>query len=127
MAIIESLRSLLRSIPEIELAILIGSRTQESAGNSSDWDIAIRWKKNISGLARLDQTEHLKNLIFTQVGISKDQIDIIDMAAIRLAMRAVIAEEGVILKGENTLAWNHFLTQTWGELEDYYWRQQHAA
>ncbi len=41
--------------------------------------------------------------------------------------RTVIAEEGVILKGEDTLAWSHFLTQTWAELEDYYWRQNHAA
>jgi hypothetical protein len=42
-------------------------------------------------------------------------------------MRAVIAEEGVVIKGEDTLAWSHYLTQTWGELEDYYWRKNHAA
>ena len=42
-------------------------------------------------------------------------------------MRAVIAEEGVVLKGEDNLAWNHFLQRTWRELETYYWNQNYAA
>jgi hypothetical protein len=49
------------------------------------------------------------------------------MTAARLAMRALIAEEGLILKVDDTLAWFHYLSQTWAELEDYYWRKQHAA
>jgi hypothetical protein len=34
-------------------------------------------------------------------------------------MRAVVAEEGIVLKGADTLAWHYFLQRTWRELEDY--------
>jgi hypothetical protein len=42
-------------------------------------------------------------------------------------MREVVANQGIPLKGEQTLAWFHFLTQTWAEVEDFYWRKNHAA
>ena len=134
---IEALKHLLQAYPHLELAILVGSRalntatqatvTQDTVTQHSDWDIAIRWKKGINNLALLEQAEALKHKIAEAITIHPDQIDLIDMTTARLAMRAVIAEEGVILKGEDALAWSHFLTQTWAELEDYYWRKQHAA
>ena len=135
---IEALKHLLQAYPHLELAILVGSRTLNTATQDtvtqhntvtqhSDWDIAIRWKKGMNNLALLEQAEALKHKIAEAITIHPDQIDLIDMTTARLAMRAVIAEEGVILKGEDTLAWSHFLTQTWAELEDYYWRKQHAA
>ncbi len=124
---IECLTNLLQTIPDLELAILVGSRARGTATQQSDWDIAVRWKKHIAGLASLERSEILKQQIADIMGIPKDQIDLIDLAAARLAMRAVVAEEGIILKGEDTLAWSHYLTQTWGEMEDYYWRQSNAA
>ena len=124
---IEALKHLLQAYPHLELAILVGSRALNTVTQHSDWDIAIRWKKGINNLALLEQAEALKQKIAEAITIHPDQIDLIDMTTARLAMRAVIAEEGVILKGEDTLAWSHFLTQTWAELEDYYWRKQHAA
>ncbi len=124
---IECLTNLLQTIPDIDLAVLVGSRARGTATQQSDWDIAIRWKKHINGLACLERSEILKQQIADTMGIPKDQIDLIDLAAARLAMRAVIAEEGIILKGEETLAWSHYLTRTWGEMEDYYWRQNNAA
>ena len=124
---IDALKHLLQAEPNLELAILVGSRASDVATQHSDWDIAIRWKKEISGLASLEYSEALKQKIVDVITIHQDQIDLIDMTTARLAMRAVIAEEGVMLKGDNTLAWSHFLTQTWGELEDYYWREHHAA
>ena len=127
MSKLETLKNVLQNISGLELAVLVGSRATGTANPQSDWDIAIRWEKHLNGLARLDHSENLKRRIADAVGIHQDQIDLIDMATARLAMRALIAEEGVILKGEDTLAWSHYLTQTWGELEDYYWRQQHAA
>lgn len=51
----------------------------------------------------------------------------IEIPVARLAMRALIAEEGIVLKGEDSLAWNHFLTQIWCEMEDFYWRKRNAA
>lgn len=124
---IEALKHLLKAYPEIELAILIGSQALNMATPHSDWDIAIRCNKEINALARLEHAEILKPKIAEVVGVHQDKIDLIDMVTARLAMRAVIAEEGLLLKGDDTLAWSHFLTQTWAELEDYYWRKQHAA
>jgi len=42
-------------------------------------------------------------------------------------MRAVVAEEGIPLKGEDQIVWNHFLGRVWRELEDFEWEKQHAA
>jgi hypothetical protein len=69
----------------------------------------------------------LKRKIADTIQVNMDQVDMIEIPVARLAMRAVIAEEGLMLKGENSLEWSHFLTQTWGEMEDFYWRQRNAA
>jgi len=126
-ASLTSIKDILQTFPDLELAVLIGSQANGNATNESDWDIALRWNKKVDALQSLQQTEVLKQKIADITHIHKDKIDIIDMPKARLAMRAVIAEEGMVLKGEDTLAWSHFLTQTWAELEDYYWRQSHAA
>lgn len=127
MSPIDNLKSLLQAETDIELAVLIGSRISGSINPYSDWDIAIRWVKQLKGFERLEKAEVIRQKIAHEVGIHPDKIDLIDITTTRLAMRAVIAEEGMILKGDETLAWCHFLTLTWAELEDYYWRQQHAA
>lgn len=124
---VDVLKNLLQTIPELELAILVGSQATGVVTKHSDWDIAIRWKKHIGGLARIEYSEILRRSIADAIKVNQDQIDLIDILTARLAMRAVVAEEGVVLKGDDTLAWSHFLTQTWGELEDHYWREQHAA
>lgn len=124
---IELLKNLLRMVPELELAVLVGSQAAGTATDQSDYDIAVQWEKRSSGWTLLEQSEVLKQQIADAIRIHKDKIDLIDIASARLAMRAVIAEEGIILKGENTLAWSHYLTRTWAELEDYYWRKNNAA
>jgi len=122
-----TIKNVLQTFPDLELSILVGSQAKGDATPESDWDIALRWNKNVGALHTLQQTELLKQKISDATHIHRDKIDFIDMTKARLAMRAVIAEEGILLKGEDTLAWSHFLTQTWAELEDYYWRQNHAA
>jgi predicted nucleotidyltransferase len=124
---IESLKILFQAIPDLELAVLVGSQATGLATENSDWDIAIRWQKHIHGLNALQRCEDLKQEIANAILVHKDQIDLIEIPFARLAMRALIAEEGIVLKGEASLAWSHFLTQTWGELEDFYWRQRNAA
>lgn len=57
---VDSLKNLLQADTNLELAILVGSRALDAATQHSDWDIAIRWKKEINGLARLEYTEVLK-------------------------------------------------------------------
>ena len=42
-------------------------------------------------------------------------------------MCALVAEEGQVLVVNDELAWVRFLKTTWFELEDHYWREQHAA
>ncbi len=123
----DTLKNALQTIPDLELAVLIGSQADGTARPRSDWDIAVLWERHITGLGRLQHMETLKQKIADVIAIHKDQIDLIDIVSARLAMRAVIAEEGIVLKGEETLAWSHYLTRTWSELEDYYWRLSHAA
>jgi len=42
-------------------------------------------------------------------------------------MRAAVAEEGVPILGDNSVAWAQFLCRTWRELEYFYWERNHAA
>ncbi len=122
-----ALKNVLQTIPDLRLAVLIGSQADGTATSRSDWDIALLWERHITALERLQNMETLKQKIAEAIAIHRDNIDLIDMVSARLAMCAVIAEEGIVLKGEETLAWSRFLTKTWGELEDYYWRLAHAA
>jgi predicted nucleotidyltransferase len=123
----DELKNPLQTRPELELAVLIGSQANGSATPQSDRDIAVRWGKKIHGTARWQQMEILKQQIASTIKSHRDKNDFIDIASARLAMRTVIAEEGVILKGEDTLAWSHYLSQTWAELEEYYWKRSNAA
>ncbi len=52
---------------------------------------------------------------------------LIDLPRAKLAICALVAEVGVQLKGEDTLAWNHLPGRTWRQLEAYEWEKQHAA
>ncbi len=113
--------------PLLELAVLIGSRATGRPGPESDWDIAIQWERGVLPLERLGLTETLRRRLASLLGVTEAAIDLIDLPLARLAMRAVIAEEGIPLKGEDGLPWQHFLRRTWRDLEEYYWEQTYAA
>jgi len=121
------LREFLADQSALELAILVGSRATGRAHAGSDWDIAIQWPAALPLFDTLANTETLRRALASVLGVSEEQIDLIDLPRARLAMRAVVAEDGVPLKGEDSLAWNHFLARTWRELEDFAWEQAHAA
>ncbi len=53
-------------------------------------------------------------------------VDLINLPNAGLAMRALVAENGIPLKGEDSLEWNYFLSRIWRELEMYEWEKQHA-
>ena len=76
---------------------------------------------------KLTQTELLRHTLKKFLNIEEQQVDLIDIAHARLAMRALVAEEGQVLVVNDELAWVRFLKTTWFELEDHYWREQHAA
>lgn len=121
------LREFLSSRAGLELAILVGSRAVGDAHAGSDWDIAIQWPAALSLFDTLANTETLRRDLAALLGVAEECIDLIDLPRARLAMRAVVAEDGVPLKGDDSLAWNHFLARTWRELEDYAWEQARAA
>ncbi|MDD2272278.1 MAG: nucleotidyltransferase domain-containing protein [Desulfuromonadaceae bacterium] len=124
---VQQLSDMLVSINGIELAILIGSRATGTAGPESDWDIAIQWKRGMDFMQQLAATEQLRRAVAKMLGISEQEVDLIDLPTARLAMRAVVAEDGIALKGEDSLAWHHFLQRTWRELEEQYWEKTYAA
>lgn len=119
----KDLQQLFSEQADIELAILIGSQANQTANINSDWDIAIRWQKHIEPMQSLGKTETLRRLIAKQLNQPETKIDLIDLTSATLVLHAVVAEEGVVLKGENTLAWKHYLQRTWRDLKTYYWKK----
>jgi len=125
--LLSQLITALAQVPELELAVLLGSQVNGSATAQSDWDIAIRWVNGTLPADQLALEAKLVQLIAQTLAIHPDKIDLIQLMAAKLAMREVVANQGLPLRGEQTLAWFHFLTQTWAEVEDFYWRKNHAA
>jgi predicted nucleotidyltransferase len=121
------IRSILQSDDLLEFAVLVGSRALGTAKSDSDWDIALQWVISQNWMTMLGRTETLRRQLAKAIGVNETTIDLIDLPRANLAMRASVAEEGRPLKGDDSLAWAHFLQRTWRELEDYYWEKQHAA
>ncbi len=107
--------------------MLVGSRATGTAHPNSDWDIALQWQPQLDWLNSLSATETLRHKLALALGVAPSNIDLIELRRANLAMRASVAEEGVPLAGEDSLAWSRFLRRTWRELEDFYWDKQHAA
>ncbi len=124
---LQQLEQYLCSHDEIELAILIGSRATGHAKPDSDWDIAIRWKNKMDAITRLKTMETFKRSLANHLKLAETHVDLIDLSYANLTMKAVVAEEGVPLKGGESLAWMHFLQRTWRELEEFYWDELYAA
>ncbi len=117
------LKQLINMQADLELAVLVGSQTTDKATSESDWDIAIRWIKQIDAMQSLGKTETLRRMLAKELNVVEGKIDLIDLTTTNLTMKAVVVEEGVVLKGENTLAWNYFMQRTWRELETFYWNK----
>lgn len=111
----------------LEFAVLVGSRAEHRARPDSDWDIALQWCRATPWMQTVGDTETLRRRIAKLLETPPDRIDLIDLARANLAMRANVAENGRVLMGEDTLAWAHFLTRTWRELEAFYWERTHAS
>ena len=125
--IAKQLASILQDEPQLEFAVLVGSRATGTAQPQSDWDIALQWAYGTDWLATLGSTETLRHKLAAATGLSPAKIDLIDLRRANLAMRASVAEEGLPLAGEDSLAWARFLQRTWRDLEDFYWDKQHAS
>jgi predicted nucleotidyltransferase len=124
---LKALKKRLNDQSNIEFAVLIGSRANCAAHADSDWDIALQWSVQLNWLEVIGSAETLRRDIAKTIGIEPDKIDLIELRRSNLTMRANVAENGIMLSGQETLEWAYFLTRTWRELEYYYWDQTHAA
>jgi predicted nucleotidyltransferase len=124
---VSQLSDIFSTVPDLELAILIGSRATGTDRPDSDWDIAIQWSRGRDFFQQLAVTEQLRRTLTEALGVSEQDVDLIDIPTARLAMRAVVAEEGIPIKGGDSLAWSRFLQRTWRELEEQYWEKTYAA
>ncbi|WP_445005423.1 type VII toxin-antitoxin system MntA family adenylyltransferase antitoxin [Halomonas mongoliensis] len=123
-----SLIAALARVEGLDFAVLIGSRAREEARPDSDWDIAIQWKEgNTSALESLARNELIKHDLSQSLACEPDDIDIIDLKRANLTVRAVVAEEGIPLVGEDDLPWMRFLSRTWRDLEHWYLEKEYAA
>ena len=121
------LQQILLAQPQLEFAVLVGSRASGTARANSDWDIALQWSPQLDWLTVLGLTETLRRTLAEALQTDPSAIDLIELRRANLAMRASVAEEGLPLTGQDTLAWAHFLQRTWRDLEDFYWSKSHAA
>ena len=124
--IVIELQNLLAETPGILFAVLVGSRANGNATPNSDWDIAIQWQFG-DARERVVRHELMRHRLACELGVTDEQIDLIDLSNSQLAMRALVAEEGRLLLVNDERAWTKFLTRTWRELEDFYWERAHAA
>ncbi len=117
----------LRQQALLAFGVLVGSRANNTAHATSDWDIALQWRHDADRWTVLAATERLRSELAHTLQVDASRIDLIDLHRANLAMKASAAEEGVLLLAADPMAWEHFLRRTWRELEDHQWEQQHAA
>lgn len=120
------LQPILADTPGLCFAVLVGSRANNQATTQSDWDIAVQWQSG-NALDRIAKHESLRRKLADALNVEAEKIDLIDLTDARLAMKALVAEDGVLLSAIDERSWMKFLVRTWRELEDYYWDQEHAA
>lgn len=123
---IEKIASTIAQTPQALFAVLIGSRATGKPRPDSDWDIAILWQQS-PALERIARHETLRRHLAKALSVPENQIDLVDLANARLAMRALVAEEGRLLRANDELAWAKFLVRTWRELEEVHWETSHAV
>ncbi len=93
------LRTLLAAEPDLEFAVLVGSRAAGTHTAASDWDIALQWRRDLDWMDQLGRTETLRRHLAETLAVPEAAVDLVDAPRANLAMRAVISEEGVVLAG----------------------------
>lgn len=107
--------------PAVEFAVLVGSRAEGRSQPQSDWDIALWLAPSMQGLQRHGMLVDIQLQVARALGVSPEQVDIIDLQCAGLAMREQVVNAGVVLAGGNKLSWAQFQTRTWREIEDFQW------
>ena len=125
---INALKNFLRGEPDVEFAVLGGSRAYGTAAPDSDWDIALQLQRHGNSYMRnLARIERLWHDIAMILQTEPDKIDLINVPSTKLAMRELIANHGRVLTAPDSLPWLHFLQRTWRDLEDCYWEELYGS
>jgi len=118
---IEALKAFLGEQPDVEFAVLVGSRADGTATSASDWDIALQLRREgRSYMSELARMEALRHDIGALLETEPDRIDLISAPSAKLAMRDLVANHGTALTDPTSLPWLHFLQRSCRVLEDYY-------
>ena len=112
------LKTELVACTDVSFALLVGSQARAAPIATSDWDIALwirpdllPWQRHLA----LVDTQHR---IARALQVDESAIDLIDLRSAGLAMRAEVANHGLLLKQDAHAAYNRFLVRTWRELEE---------
>lgn len=124
---LSELEAFFRAQPDVEFAVLVGSRASGTANSGSDWDIALRLQGGLSSLHELARVEELRSQIAANLQVDPALVDLIHVPSTKLAMRERIANHGLVLSNPDALPWLHFLQRTWRDLEDCYWDELYAS
>lgn len=123
----EGVRQCLRQHPQVEFAVLVGSRANATSRPDSDWDIAVFTEPALKPLDKFALLSALQCELAQAMGTSPESVDLIDLNRAGLTMREVVANRGIPLIGDDGAPWFAFLQRTWRELEYLQWERDHAA
>lgn len=124
---VNKLKSALEKDPNIIFAFLFGSYAKGDASGNSDLDIAVFFDVQKDSFDLLGAKEHLRAQISKGVELPINKIDIVNLSNANLSISSTVAHDGIILKGEDTLALARFYKKVWGLEEEFYWRMQNEV
>jgi predicted nucleotidyltransferase len=106
----------------ITFALLFGSRAKGFNQAESDWDFAIWFENQSDVMLRFLEKEELRQQLANLLKVNTDKVDIVDLQTASLSISSSIVEEGMVLKGDDSLALSLFYKRIWALEEDFYWR-----
>jgi predicted nucleotidyltransferase len=124
---LKTLQKVLDLRDDIAISLLFGSQARGDSHEQSDWDIAILFKNTSDGWDNLGRQEDIRHLLALALAINDDKVDIVDLHRGGLGINATVADEGIILTGQNSLALAIYYQRVWANLEDYYWNLEHVS
>ncbi|MCC5838972.1 MAG: hypothetical protein JJT96_02520 [Opitutales bacterium] len=110
----------------MRLAFLFGSRAKQIPG-ARDWDFAVSFAGEETPRAEhLGDLERLRQRLGESLCCGANEIDLVDLRHASLGMLATVAEEGILLKGADTLEAFQFYQRAWRGLEEFHFRKSHG-
>jgi uncharacterized protein len=90
--------------PDVPFALQVGSRANGTQADLSNWDIAVKWKYGPKP-DRINSHETVRHRIAHERIVPDEKTDLIDLSSTRLAVQALVLEEGQLLWAHDELAW----------------------